>query len=219
MSNRRTLLETTLIILALSLSAWANEKPADDPWGPPEDGPRRVEKPHDNQEHSGRFRRGRGPLTEERIEEYKQILLDVRPDLAERLEKLDVDRPEAFRRFLRTAPWLFRLRHVKQIDEPRYALMVEDLKLAHRSRETAQAYRAAREGNDKAKADELQAELRELVAQHFDVRQQLRERELAYLEQRLQELREQLKDREAKKQQLIDQRLKELATRRDRPEW
>ena len=43
--------------------------------------------------------------------------------------------------------------------------------------------------------------------------------EAAAMEARLNELRDQLKVRERNKDQLIDQRLQELATQKDRPEW
>lgn len=75
------------------------------------------------------------------------------------------------------------------------------------ARELAGALLSLPTGNDRAR---LETELRNVLNQLFDLKQKNREREIAQLEGRLDELQRVLDERNAKREQIIDRRFKEL---------
>ncbi len=168
------------------------------------------------------FRRRRTPeLTAEQIEERLEILREVYPELAQRMEKLREENTERVSRALmEEAFWLGRFVEMKRTDQEMYELMVENMRLERTTRDLSRDYRRALEAGRKAQADKIRQELAARLQEHFDVRQRMRERELHAIEQRLAQMRQSLEERRNSRDQLIQQRLDQLTgERRDRVEW
>jgi hypothetical protein len=58
-----------------------------------------------------------------------------------------------------------------------------------------------------------------VVAEHFDVRQQLREKIVADLRQRVEQMQQRIEERQAARPELIEQRLGELTGQAAGPRW
>ena len=62
-------------------------------------------------------------------------------------------------------------------------------------------------------------QLEQVVDKHFEVRQLIRQRELAALEERLEDMRQRVESREAARDDLIQQRIDTLTRQEQSPEW
>jgi len=187
----------------------AGERPSPD-WRGREDGapPRR------GREHHGAAE----PLTDEQVKRRLEILRQFRPELAERIEAAYETNPERVKRAL-GQPWLRSLARAAQADPEATGLAVGDRVYDFQSRELARELDEARRVGDQERVEAIRAELREVVAKHFDIRQQLREQMLQRMERRLEQLRERVQERAAKREQLIDSRLEELVGTHDEAGW
>ncbi len=87
-----------------------------------------------------------------------------------------------------------------------YKLLREDLQLEWQARELAVQYRLAPEGR-RAK---IKQQLKELVDQHFDIRQQRRLLELKRLEEELKRLRAAIDHRNESRESLVGKRISQL---------
>jgi hypothetical protein len=87
-------------------------------------------------------------------------------------------------------------------EEPQ--LQAADRYLESKTGDLAHWYAGCEDAEAKAK---LKTELTEAIAKHFDVRHEIRKREVDQLEARVKQLREQLQKREAARQTIIDMRL------------
>lgn len=166
-----------------------------------------------------RDRDHRRELAPEQIDEAMRVLRHVDADEADRLAGLREQHPDRFEPALRQ--WFPRLElflAVRRYDPQMYELRVEDFRLAHQSRSVARQLLEARK-NDRRQERELQRQLEKLVAEHFDIRQKMRERELTRLEERIERLREQLEDRADERRDLIEQRISELTQQDTHPQW
>ncbi|MDX1682556.1 MAG: hypothetical protein R3336_05515 [Phycisphaeraceae bacterium] len=152
-------------------------------------------------------RRRQVKLTAEQRETILEILREVRPELARRIEETGDRTPEATRRVLaRHAPWVRRLVQMKEKEPDRYKLWLEDLQLTRKTRDLGQQMVKATDA-DKPAAEK---KLRDVLARQFEVRQAIRRYELKKLEDRLTQLREQLAERRQDRDKLIEQRLNQL---------
>ncbi len=178
-------------------------------------GPRDGEGPwrRDGRTWADRF----GP---EQIDAALDVLDEVDPDLAARVRQYREQEPEAVLARLRPhLPGLMRLVYLKQSDPEHYALRVADTRLERQALDLSRQYREATERGDAAAGDELRESLRQAVAEHFDVRQQLREKILADLRKRVEQMQQRIEERQAARQELIDQRLDELTGHAAGPRW
>ena len=163
------------------------------------------------------FDRGLSP---DDLDEAIALLERIKPELAERLAAAREENPRRVAHVIgKRFPRLRFLLHLKDRDPQMYELRVEDLRLTYESRHLAEEYqRLLREDEDNA-AEDVRDELMELIESHFDVRQAIRERELARLEQRIEDLREQIEARADDRDELIEQRAAKLVGTEDGAEW
>jgi hypothetical protein len=95
---------------------------------------------------------------------------------------------------------------LEKSDPEMYKLVKADMDLERQSRELAMQYRRA-SSDEQAK---LKDKIKEVVAKHFDVRQERRALDLKRLETQLQKLRESIERRKQARDKLVDQRVSEL---------
>jgi len=95
----------------------------------------------------------------------------------------------------------------EEIDEETRALHEQDRAREQSTRQLIQQYRDAESGGDRS---ELQEKLAQVVREHFEIRQQLREKELAALEARVRRLRELHEKRGDAKDEIVEQRIAQL---------
>ncbi|MBS0209363.1 MAG: hypothetical protein JSS27_10440 [Planctomycetes bacterium] len=96
--------------------------------------------------------------------------------------------------------------------DPEMAKLFErDGDLERQTSRLADRWRHAKDDDERTK---LKQELREMIQQHFKVRQERRELELKRLEEQLGRLRESLKRRASQEKEIIEQRLGELTAPR-----
>ncbi len=91
-------------------------------------------------------------------------------------------------------------------DPEMYKLLRADAELEQRTRDLALQYRRA----PKDQQEKIEAELQKLVGEHFDVRQQRRLLELKRLEQELKRLQDSIDRRNAAREQIVKDRVREL---------
>jgi len=99
---------------------------------------------------------------------------------------------------------------LKRHDPELYELNVRDRQYSHQSSRLAGEYAAAQRAGDSAKMESIKSDLEKIVGDHFDVRQKLRERDLAQLEQRLEFLRKQVEQRLQRRAEIISEHLSQL---------
>jgi len=201
-----------LLVLSAGLLAIGQDRP---PEGPPpgrQDGP----PPHDQMDRPDRqdrprWARDRGePISEQRVREALEVLRLIDPDKAEKLEQHIDENPERIGHALReNFPHLSRFMAMRRYDPDGFDLRIKDLRLSRQSQLSARRLHEATEAGDDALAAAEMAVLEGLVAEHFDVRQQVREHELARLEQQIEDLRQQLQDRADNRDTLITERIDE----------
>jgi len=160
----------------------------------------------------GREDRNNRDLSEEDRQNALTVMRDVNPDMAERFaDALAGENPDRARRvFDRMAGRLLELHKLKQDQPEAYKLRVADHRAKIATFKLARQLRAARIDRDADRAEQLTTQLREQLESHFEIRQKLRERELAELEQRLERMRDDLAEHRAKKAELIDQSLERI---------
>jgi hypothetical protein len=161
-------------------------------------------------------RHGRLPLTAGEIDQARRIVARLYPDLSPRLDELAEDDPARLRKTLeRRFPRVRFLVNLQRQDPAMFELRMADIDLGRATQALALQMRDAREREDKSTHRDLHDRLEDLVAEHFDVRQQIRQREIDLLKQKLESLEERLDDRDDDRRDLIEQRVEELAG----PDW
>jgi len=148
------------------------------------------------------------PMNEEETREAIEILRKIDPDKAEQLEQHLGENPQRVARALHESfPKLRRFLMMKRHDPQGFELWVEDLRLNREAMESAERLRRAWAQGNELEAAAEEVTLRQIVSDHFDIRQQIREHQLAKLEQRIHELNEQLDERASNRDELIDDHL------------
>lgn len=199
------------VLLVLSACIWAVGQAPDKPdhQPPPGDKPVMRDDGEGDRPH-GWWGRGK-PMDAEQAREALEVLRRIDPEKAQRLEQAIEENPERVGEVLQeNFPMLGRFMAMRRYDPQGFDLRVKDLALSRKSHDAADRMREALQAKDDAVAALELAQLQALVAEHFDVRQELREYELMKLKQRIEELGEQLKQRTADRESLIDERVHEL---------
>ena len=168
---------------------------------------------------------GPPPFTPEDRERALTVLRDVNPQIAEKVNQaLEGDRGERANAML-ARMWdgpLGELWRLKQDDEEAYRLRVADHQAKLETVRLAWKIRQARDADDAQLARQLTAPLRDHLDRQFEIREALRKKELAHLEQRIDELRKELAEHRARKNELVDQSLERILQGRpdeaDQPE-
>ncbi|GEM_PF-3689381 len=186
--------------------------PGDRPPGPPGgDRPEGDEMPAFRQ-RVGQYYDGPIPeLTDDLLKEVMAVIQDFDEALYTRLSAALESNPEVVKSRLKTdlRRWMAAV-ELKRNDPELYELNVKDRQYSHETSRLVGEYFAAKRQNDTEKLDSIQGELDTLVGKHFDVRQKLRERDLAQLEQRLEFLRKQVQQRRERRAEIIKQHLSQL---------
>ncbi len=150
-------------------------------------------------------------LTDELIAEVLAVIADFDEVLHARLTAALETNPEVVRGRLQNdlRRWMAAV-ELKRNDPELYELNVEDRRLSRETSQLVGEYVAARRAGDTEKMDAIKTSLESLVGEHFEVRQKMRERDLAQLEQRLEFLRTQVQQRRERRQEVIRQHLQQL---------
>ena len=156
------------------------------------------------------------PMTEHQLESAGLIVGRLYPDLRDRLSHLQQKDPDRYRRTLEYRfPRLRYLVELSERDHEMFELRMGDVELGRRSTALAEQVRAAEAAGDRDLQHRLRDELEHTVAQHFDVRQAIRQREIENLKHRLERMEDRWEDRDDDRDDLIEQRVSELAG----PDW
>lgn len=158
-------------------------------------------------------------LTPEQTQVVVDVVKENMPAIGERLAEAMKSNPDAVRAVIREHPRLLELARMKRHDPKMFDLRISEMKLERQSRDLMLQYRKAQKSGDQAAMDATREQLRKSVEEHFQLRQEIREQELAKLEQRLAQVKSQIESRRVNKDQLILQRLRELTDEGDRAEW
>ncbi len=156
------------------------------------------------------------PMSAQELESAQWIVARLYPELGERLQQLHQQDPERYRRTVEHR--LPRVRYLVDLrwrDEKMFELRMADVELGRYSVQLADQLRAAEAAGDLSAVHRLRTELERKVTQHFDVRHEIREREIQTLKHRLEVMEDRLDDRDDDRDDLIEQRLNELAG----PDW
>lgn len=205
-------------------------------WAEPPDGPPRPGAPpgagarHDNvrdrdgdHDRGGDRDRDRDRLSPEELQDALAVLDRVDPEAASRLRARlgeDGDHRRIANELRARIPRLEWFLKLKKWDREMFDLRVEDLRLTHQTVQLARQVRRAERGEDEAAdAKALRDQLAMRLEEHFTIRQQIRERELAHLERRIEQLREELDEREDEQDELIEQRMAELLRDEGKSDW
>ena len=206
-----------LVLLVLAAGLWAFGGEPDRPDRGPDDKPGMHDK-DDGRSH-GWWGRGK-PMDAEQARDALEVLRRIDPDKAKRLEQAIDENPERVGEVLHeNFPMLGRFMAMRRYDPEGFDLRVKDLALSRKSHDAADRMRKALDAKDDAVAALELAQLQALVAEHFDVRQELREYELMKLKERIEELGDQLKQRTADRDALIDERVHELIGEGGNDRW
>ena len=158
-------------------------------------------------------------LSEEDRELAMQVLKDINPELAERLEKSQ-DNPQRVRAMLqRYLPHIQKLVRLKKSDPELYKLKVKDTKIGLECEKLSRQFKEAKHNDETDRMKEIHGNVAELVEEHFEVRQKMREMELEKLERRLKEARKQLEKRAGSRKELIQARVNDLTGEQREPMW
>lgn len=207
-----------LVLLVLSAGLWALGGESDRPDRGPDDRPGVHDDKDDGRSHGWRGRDK--PMDPEQVRDALEVLRRIDPDKAKRLEHAIGEHPEKAAKVLHEHfPMLGRFMAMRRYDPQGFDLRVRDLALSRKSHDAADRMRKALEAKDDAVAALELAQLQALVAEHFDVRQELREYELLKLKERIEELGDQLQQRTADREALIDERVHELIGEGNGDRW
>jgi len=210
-------LAALLVITAGLYAVGQDDQSPDRHDGPP---PRHGEPPHEmDRQDRPRWGRDRGePMDEQRVREALEVLRLIDPEKAEKLEAHIDQNPERIGHALReNFPHITRFMAMRRYDPEGFDLHIKDLRLSRQSQLSARRLHEATEAGDDAIAAAELAVLEGLVAEHFDVRQQIREHQLAKLEQQIEDLRDQLQERADNRDALIAERIDDFVEH-DRPD-
>lgn len=194
------------------------DQPGDRPPPPREardgEGPREDDKrPHGRWGHDE-------PMDAQQIREALEVLKKIDPDKAERLQKAINENPEQVRDVLqKNFPYLGRFMAWRRYDPEGFDLRIEDLALSRQTHECAKRLRTALDAGDDELAALEQIQLHELVTEHFDIRQQIRQHDLAKLQEKIAELLEQLEERANNRDDFIEDRVEELINGDQEDRW
>ena len=170
----------------------------------------------DNDDDKDDFRRFR--MSEDDVAEARKIIAELYPDLSPRLDELSEEDPERLRRTLeRRFPRVRYLVTLKQHDRESFDLRMADIDLGRRADVLAKKWDKAKADGNADQAGELEQQLETTIAEHFDIRQQIRRKEIDYLQWKVDSLEKRLDERQSQRDTYIQQRLDELKPSSDKP--
>ncbi len=160
------------------------------------------------------------PMDAQQLLEAMEVLKKIDPEKAEKLQQALDKNPDRVGQVINeNFPHLGRFMSWRKYDPEGFDLRVEDMALSRQTHECAKRLREALDKGDDEIAAIEEVQLRELVTEHFDIRQQIREHDLVKLKEKIAELLEQLEDRLNKRESIIDERIEELIKGEDDYRW
>lgn len=152
------------------------------------------------------------PLSDEQIALAVELIGSARPELLERLNRLQAQDPEAYRKAVHRVVTEERLHHLlmmREFDPEGFEFRADEWRAGAQALRLARRLREAKE----ADAATIKQELRAVVEQQFDARLKVREHELAQLEQRLEHLRKRLQASRQNRDRFIEEQFKRMVER------
>lgn len=144
-------------------------------------------------------------LSESRIGELLDRMKNERPEMYARLIDLRQNHPAAFIRSMNNLDEITR-----QLDNLPPELRGTYMRLRSDNEKSAALLRQIRDASDDSQKEDLRKELREVVSRQFDDTQKLKEFRMQQLSRQLDNLRKELDERAAKRDEIIDARMKNL---------
>lgn len=179
--------------------------------GPPRDNGDELREPRESSDGDRKSHRW-GPMSDEDVSSALEVVHELYPDLSERMLALQQEDPEKLRSTLeKRFPRVRFMVMLKNKDPEMYELRVSDIQLSRATDRLKERIKLAREEDDRKGYKDFRKELEEVLTQHFDVRQSIRQREVAYLKERVEKLEEDLDQRDDDRKDLIEKQLNELA--------
>jgi|GEM_PF-3125025 len=156
-------------------------------------------------------------LTKEQEEKTLNYMKEMYPDRFERFIKIKELRPLIYRRGLSRAYREMRfIEELKNKDQVRYQRVLQEKKLTTKSRILAKKYK---ETDDEDQKNRIREELKGILSELFNIRQQVREDEIERLEKKLAELKEINRKRLANKDAIVEKKLAEMLGENKDMEW
>ncbi|MCC5829319.1 MAG: hypothetical protein JJU36_07710 [Phycisphaeraceae bacterium] len=151
-------------------------------------------------------------ISPQMLDDVLAVLDDIEPQLAAEVRRSHESNPERTMELLRPhLPSVRRMMTIKSRDPRGYQFRVDDLRYARKTNELAKKIADAREAENDQQVRRLTREARELVSEHFDMRQAWRKHEVQLLERRVSQMRQAIDTRGQQKQQIIDDKLEEIS--------
>jgi hypothetical protein len=145
---------------------------------------------------------------------YSEMALEMAPEMRGELKELRENEPEQYEELMqRNLARLLDMMHLRDRDQEVFRLRQRDSELSRFTTRQAAKIEELRDAGDLAQAGELEDLLREKIAEHFGVRQELRAQELDRLAVRLRDLEEEHAVRSERQEDLVEARMDELLDR------
>jgi len=152
------------------------------------------------------------PMSPDRIEGFLQRHL---PERARELQELRQGKPHEYQKLLhRLGPRVQRLTHLEQRDPEEFARALSEFQAEDRLQAMVKAFQKA----PKAERAELKTQMKPLVAQLFDFRQEREQKRLQQMKKEVEILESRLKQRQENKDPIVDSHLNEI-TRDESLRW
>lgn len=159
------------------------------------------------------------PLTPEQIDEAVEVMRQISPWWADRVEEARKEDEQRFVNMVtRAYPRLRQFLDLKRHDPPLYELKITEARLDSQSRRLSWELFEAQRDNQTKKAEQLKGELLGVLAEQFDATQAARQHEINTLKARLAELEKELDEHRREREQLIQERYDELLAFAERME-
>ena len=167
----------------------------------------------------------RAPLTDVQRKERLEILKMLEPKMYARLKQFE-KKPQMMRAAIdrvidsnKVGHQIQRLAAMREEDSQGFELQIANIQLTRECTEQGRKLRARKTSAASRAGEQQRQKLRELVGEHFDIRQKMRERELAKLENRIRELRRTLDQRNGSRTALIEKRFLQLTSEPNTAAW
>lgn len=174
---------------------------------PPEEGRHAGRGPGEHDPHRN------GPITETEERQIVEFVKAYMPQHYDRLIDLRDTNPRRYRitlRFLRP-----RVQKLQAMPEATRKAHLREVKLKVQIYKTTRAYRSADSDGEKL---QIRQQLHDLLAEQFDIEQNIQAHRLKQLEEQLQRLKDELKHRNEHREKIITDRLEDILSG-ERPDW
>ncbi|MBI1336625.1 MAG: hypothetical protein GC164_06655 [Phycisphaera sp.] len=154
-----------------------------------------------------------GPVTPQQLNQRLEVLREIHPQLAKQLEALREKNPERVAQMLRQHwPRLQEIVDTRESDPEFFNLRVSDIRLTRERMDLIGQFRKATRSSNITTLNVLRDQLLANIQEHFEVRQEMRRKELEQLESRVTELKQKLDDREKQRDQIINDYFNSITT-------